>query len=330
MKEKETIKIFTWHVHGSYLYYLSQGNYDIYIPVNKEKSNGYVGRGETFPFGTNVIEIEAEHVKTVDFDLILFQDDDNYLVHQYEILSEYQRTLPKIYLEHDPPWGHPTNTLHLVKDPEVLVVHVTHFNKLMWDNGNIKTEVIEHGVMPSPVNFAGNLDRGIVVINNLPSRGRLLGFDIFQEVKKSVPLDLVGMGTEEYGIGEVLHSDLPAFASQYRFFFNPIRYTSLGLAVLEAMMLGIPIVGFATTEMAVTIQNGKNGFIHTDVNYLIDKMKLLLKDPDMAKEIGAAGRETALRQFNIQRFAKEWETLFKRTIATSTSNQHTYENNSIY
>lgn len=330
MKEKETIKIFTWHVHGSYLYYLSQGNYVIYIPVDEAKSNGYAGRGETFPFGANVIEVEAEDVKNLELDLILFQDDDNYLLHQYEILSEHQRTLPKIYLEHDPPWGHPTDTLHLIQDPEVLVVHVTHFNKLMWDNGVVKTEVIEHGVMPLPVNFEGNLDRGIVVINNLPSRGRLLGYDIFQEVKKSVPLDLVGMGTQDYGIGEVLHSDLPAFASHYRFFFNPIRYTSLGLAVLEAMMLGIPVIGFATTEMSVTIENGKNGFIHTDVNYLIDKMKLLLKDPDMAKEIGEEGRQTALRLFNIERFTQDWQTLFEKTITTSAFNTNTYENNSIY
>lgn len=261
MNAEERLKIFTWHVHGSYLYYLAQGNYDIYIPVNEKKTSGYVGRGETFPFGANVIEVNAEDVKDLDFDLILFQDDDNYFIHQFEILSQSQRLLPKIYLEHDPPWGHPTNTRHPVQDPEILIVHVTHFNRLMWDNGNAKTAVIEHGVLMPPISYSGTLNRGIVVINNLPDRGRLLGFDIFQEVKKHIPLDLVGMGTEKYGIGEVLHSDLPAFISQYRFFFNPIRYTSLGLAVLEAMMLGIPVVGMATTELAVVIQNESNGFI---------------------------------------------------------------------
>jgi len=330
MKKKERVKIFTWHVHGSYLYYLSQGDYDIYIPVNKKKADGYVGRGETFPFGENVIEVEAENVKNLDFDLILFQDDDNYFIHQFEILSIEQRLLPKIYLEHDPPWGHPTNTQHPIQDPEVLIVHVTHFNRLMWDTGHIKTAVIEHGVMVPPINFKGTLDRGIVVINNLPSRGRLLGLDIFQEVRKHIPLDLVGMGTQEYGIGEVLHADLPAFISQYRFFFNPIRYTSLGLAILEAMMLGIPVVGLATTELAVTIQNGKNGIVHTDIDYLIAKMKILLDNPQMAHEIGAEGQRTANLHFNIQRFTNDWETLFEKTIALSTSNKNKYEKNSIY
>lgn len=330
MNAEERLKIFTWHVHGSYLYYLAQGNYDIYIPVNEKKTSGYVGRGETFPFGANVIEVNAEDVKNLDFDLILFQDDDNYFIHQFEILSQSQRLLPKIYLEHDPPWGHPTNTRHPVQDPEILIVHVTHFNRLMWDNGNAKTAVIEHGVLMPPISYSGTLNRGIVVINNLPDRGRLLGFDIFQEVKKHIPLDLVGMGTEKYGIGEVLHSDLPAFISQYRFFFNPIRYTSLGLAVLEAMMLGIPVVGMATTELAVVIQNESNGFIHTDIEYLIGKMKLLLDNPELGKEIGGEGKKTAQERFNVQRFTDDWETLFKKVTISFKSNINIYEKNSIY
>lgn len=330
MKEKETIKIFTWHVHGSYLYYLSQGDYEIYIPVDSQKSSGFVGRGETYPFGENVMEVKAEEVRNLDFDLILFQDDDNYLIHQFEILSDHQRSLPKIYLEHDPPWGHPTDTPHLVQDPDVLVVHVTHFNRLMWDNGPARTKVIEHGVAEAPVEYTGKLDRGIVVINNLPTRGRLLGFDIFQETKKTIPLDLVGMGTEEYGDGEVLHGDLPAHISQYRFFFNPIRYTSLGLAVLEAMMLGIPVIALATTELAVTIENGKNGFIHTDIDYLKDKMELLLRDKELAKKIGEEGRKTAMARFNIQRFTTEWHNLFEKTIELSKINKHKYEKSSIY
>jgi len=69
-------KVFTWHIHGSYLYYLSQGNYDLYIPVNDEKSEGYYGRGKTFPFSNNVIEVPANEVRNLDFDLVLFQTDD--------------------------------------------------------------------------------------------------------------------------------------------------------------------------------------------------------------------------------------------------------------
>ncbi|MEJ7681997.1 MAG: hypothetical protein WKG06_29925 [Segetibacter sp.] len=68
-------------------------------------------------------------MKNIDFDCILFQSKKNYLEDQYMILSEEQRALPKIYLEHDPPREVPTDTKHVVDDPEMLLVHVTHFNE---------------------------------------------------------------------------------------------------------------------------------------------------------------------------------------------------------
>jgi Glycosyl transferases group 1 len=308
-------RVFTWHIHGSYLYYLSQANIDIYIPVTTSRTEGYVGRGETFPFGDNVIEVPALDVKDLEFDCILFQTNKNFLVDQYEILSPLQRLLPKIYLEHDTPREHPVNESHVVANEEnILLVHVTHFNKLMWDNNKAPAQVIEHGVTDAGMQYTGNKERGIVVINNLPQRGRTCGFDVFLQVRKQAPLDLVGMGTEDYGLGEVLHPQLPAFISQYRFFFHPMRYTSLGLALCEAMMLGIPVVGLATTELSTVITNGHNGFIHTDISYLVQQMNLLLRDAEFAKEIGMNGRRTALERFSIERFAQDWEKLVRAAI----------------
>src|SRR5690606_24614252 len=54
---KAPLRIFTWHIHGSYLYYLSQGGFELYIPVREDRTEGYYGRGETFPFGANVHEV---------------------------------------------------------------------------------------------------------------------------------------------------------------------------------------------------------------------------------------------------------------------------------
>lgn len=325
----ERLKIFTWHIHGSYLYYLSQGDYDIYIPVNNEKNEGYYGRGTTFPFAKNVIEIDAADVKNMQFDCILFQTNKNYLVDQYDVLSEAQRKLPRIYLEHDSPAKHPTDTKHVVTDEDVLVVHVTHFNKLMWYNETSNVKVIDHGITKPTISYSGELNKGIVVINHLHQRGRKLGADIFEKVSKEIPLDLVGMGTKEYGgLGEVLHSQLPEFTSRYRFFFNPIRYTSLGLAVLESMMIGIPFVGLATTEYVTVVDNEESGFIHTDVDYLIEKMKQLLNDKSLAASIGEQGKINAEKRFNIQRFVDEWKQTFETQINCQ---KYTYEKtNSIY
>jgi glycosyltransferase involved in cell wall biosynthesis len=312
---KQPLSIFTWHIHGTYLYYLSQGDFIIYIPVTDEKQEGYYGRGETFPFGNNVIEVSAAEVKDLHFDCILFQTNKNWLSDQYEILSEAQRRLPKIYLEHDPPSHHPTDTKHVMNDPDVIMVHVSNYNKLMWLNNSKIIKVIDHGVIEPKAQYTGELEKGIVVVNHLHQRGRKLGADIFEEVKKHVPLDLIGMGTKQYGgLGEVLHTQLPEFVSQYRFFFNPIRYTSLGLAVIEAMMTGLPVVALATTEYVTMIRDGETGFINTDIDFLIDKMKLLLSDKTLATQIGARGKDYAIKRFDISRFTAEWKQIFELAI----------------
>lgn len=306
------LKILTWHTHGSYLYYLTQAPHDFYVLSKPERPPGYGGRCGHIPWGDNVIDMPVSEVKDHEFDLILFQDDDQYLKDQHTYLTEAQRRLPRIYIEHDTPREHPTDMRHPVDDPSILLVHVTPFNALMWDNGRTPTRVVEHGVIvPSDVSYRGNLDRGLVVINNIATRGRRLGYDVFKQAREKVALDLVGMGAlEAGGVGEIEHAQLPAFSAQYRFFFNPIRYTSLGLAVIEAMMIGMPIVGLATTEMATVIENGVSGYVNTDVNILVARMQYMLADPNHARRLGEGARRYALERFHIDRFVRDWNDAF--------------------
>ncbi|HKZ36037.1 MAG TPA: glycosyltransferase, partial [Chryseolinea sp.] len=114
---------------------------------------------------------------------------------------------------------------------------------------------------------------------------------------------------------EILHPHLPEFLRQYRFFFNPIRYTSLDLALLEAMLIGMPVVGMATTEMATVIKNDVSGYVHTDPAYLISKMRRLLEDRSLATRIGSEGKKVAMERFNIERFILDWKNLFEIVIA---------------
>lgn len=322
MENKKKLRVLTWHIHGSYLYYLTQTDCIFYLPYKEGSSEeGYGGRTRSFPWGDNVINVPSEKVKDIEFDCILFQSKKNYLQDQFEILTEEQRALPKLYLEHDPPRESPTNTKHVVDDPDMLLVHVTYFNELMWDNNRTPTKVIEHGVMvDEKVSYSGEIKKGIVVINGIVKRGRRLGLDVFEKVRKEIPLDIVGMGSEEVGgLGEINNRQLSEFIAQYRFFFNPIRYTSLGLSVCEAMMTGVPIIGLATTEMSVTIKNNYSGFIDTNVNVLIQKMEMLLTDRDKAKELGAGAKETAFEKFNIERFKRDWLETFNTVIKQKNS-----------
>ncbi|MBV8884489.1 MAG: glycosyltransferase family 4 protein [Chroococcidiopsidaceae cyanobacterium CP_BM_RX_35] len=312
------LRILTWHIHGSYLYYLTQARHEFYLPVKPGRPEGYGGRLEGFPWSDNVRDVPAEAVRNLQLDCILFQSRQNYLQNQYEILSESQQQLPRIYLEHDPPRDVPTDTKHIVDTKDVLLVHVTHFNQLMWDSNCTPTYIIEHGVMvPSEVSYTGEIERGLVIVNGLGSRGRRLGADVFEHVRQKVPLDLVGMGSKQLGgLGEVPHDKLPAFAARYRFLFNPIRYTSLGLAVCEAMMVGLPVIGLATTEMVTVVENEVSGYVDTDISKLVEVMHRLLHNPAEAIRLGAGACNQARSRFAIERFTRDWDKAFALVTAS--------------
>jgi hypothetical protein len=320
------LNILTWHTHGSYLYYLSHVPHEFHVLAKPGRPPGYGGRCGPFPFGHNVHDLPAEQAREREFDCILFQEDHHWEKDQYEFLTPAQRALPRIYLEHDPPslavtggaapvrggtpgtaW--PTDTRHLVDDPGTLLVHVTPFNALMWDSGRTPVRVIEHGVtIPPGVRYSGELERGLTITNHLARRGRRMGADLFAALRSELPLDLLGMGAAEMGgLGEIDHPALPAFAARYRFLFSPVRYSSLSLSTLEAMMSGMPVVALATTEMATVIEHGVSGYAVTDARQLGACMRALLEDPGLAHSLGERARRTALDRFSIDRFSADWD-----------------------
>lgn len=313
MSPAKELRILTWHVHGNYLYYLTQVPHRFFLPTDSSRSPGHAGRSGHLPWGENVVEVPLAELRRRQFDCVLYQSRAAWENERWRLLSEAQRRLPRIYLEHDPPREHPTDTRHPVDDPGTLLVHVTHFNRLMWDNGSTPSRVVEHGVLlPEGVGYRGGLPRGIAVINQLARRGRRLGADVLAAAREQVPLDLVGMESQLCGgLGEIPNPDLPAFMANYRFYFHPVRWTSLGLAAIEAMMAGLPLVGLATTELASVVQDGRSGFVDTNPERLIEDMRRLVATPGEARAIGEAGRQEALRRFNIDRFVADWLAVFR-------------------
>jgi hypothetical protein len=311
------LRILTWHVHGNYLYYLTQAPHDFHIVTRPGHPPGYAGKVGVLPWGDNVHEIPIDDVAAAPFDCVLYQHRSHWFADRLEILSDAQRRLPRLYIEHDPPQENAFEQRHWAQDSGLLLVHVTHFNRLMWDSGVTPNTVIEHGVVvPQGVAWSGELARGIVVVNHLRQRGRRLGADVFEQARRRVPLDLVGMDAAAAGgIGEIGNLDLAAFTARYRFFFNPIRWTSLGLAVVEAMTIGMPIVGLATTELPTVIRNGENGYVHADLDALCEVMQQLVAEPALAARWGEGARRTAEERFGIGRFVRDWNELLMQVAA---------------
>ena len=306
------LKILIWHIHGSYLNTLARLDHDWYLPVKPGRPEGYGGRGPTFDLPEYVREVPAERVRDLDLDLVIYQTPKNYTEDADEILSASQRRLPAIYLEHNTPKPSACDTKHPVDDPNVLLVHVTQYNRLMWDNNRTPTKVIEHSVAIAPdAAYRGDIARGITVVNGMRKRPRITGYDLFLAARERIPLDAVGMMSEELGgLGDIPYRDLHQRIAQYRFLFSPIRYTSLPLAVVEAMTMGMPVVALATTELPTVIEDGVSGYVSCDPEVLIGRMQHLLDDPAEAQRIGANARGVARERFGLERFIRDWNDAF--------------------
>ncbi len=312
----QRLKILMWHIHGSYLNTLARLDHDWYLPTKPNRPEGYGGRGPTFDLPDYMREVPAEEVHNLDLDLIIYQTPKNYFEDAYEILSPQQRALPKIYLEHNTPKPHATDTQHPIEDPEVLLVHVTHYNRLMWNNGRTPTTVIEHSVAIDPTaTYRGTLERGVTVINGMQKRPRITGYDLFLQAQAALPLDTVGMQTEALGgLGDIPYRDLHQRLADYRFLFSPIRYTSLPLAVIEAMTIGMPVVALATTELPTVIEHGKSGYISCDPEALITHMRYLLTHPQEARAMGNYAQAVARDRFGLDRFKRDWNAAFAQVL----------------
>jgi hypothetical protein len=316
------LNVLVWQIHGSYLNTLVQSfagtPYRFYLPTKPGKPEGYGGRGPTYSWSPETVEVSAEEVGDLDLDLVVYQTEKNFFEDAREILTPEQRALPAIYLEHNTPQGRINDMFHPIDDPGVLLVHVTHFNDLFWDCGETPTRVIDHAVMPSTPegSYTGEIQRGVSLVNDMPRRKRVVGGDVFRRASEEVPLDLFGFDSKGVagGFGDLPQAEVHERMRAYRFYFNPIRYTSLPLSVLEAMEIGLPVVALATTELVTVIKDGENGFIDTNVDNLVRRMRQLLSNPEEAHRIGDAGRRTVRDRFGPERFASDWEAAFEEAL----------------
>jgi hypothetical protein len=310
------VRILLWHVHGSWTTGFVSGAHDYLVPVLPDRGPDGRGRAQTWDWPASVQECTPEQLADEDFDVVLLQRP-----HELHDLCERWtgrrpgRDVPAIYVEHNAPQGRIADMRHPAADRhDVLVCHVTHFNELFWDCGTTATRVVEHGIVDPGLRYTGELERAGVVINEARRRGRVTGTDLLARFE-DVPIDLFGMDAAALGGIEDLPQDrLHTELARRRCYLHPIRWTSLGLSLIEAMHLGMPVVALATTE-AIEAVPLTAGVISTRVDVLVDAVRHFLRDPAAAAEAGTAARAYALERFGLERFLDDWDHLLAEVIS---------------
>lgn len=307
------MRIFLWHIHGSWTTAFVQGEHQYLLPVLPGRGPDGRGRARTWEWPQKAVEITLEQAPELDLDLVVLQRPEELELCERWLGRRPGRDLPAIYVEHNAPQGRVAEMRHPVAGrPELTLVHVTHFNDLFWDAGETPTQVIEHGIVDPGYRYSGELARCAVAINEPVRRGRVTGTDLLARFGRAAPLDLFGIGAGELGgVEDPPQSKLHQLMARRRLYLHPIRWTSLGLTLLEAMHLGMPVVGLACTEAPDAVPS-EAGVISTDVDRLCAAIRQLVADPDEARERGIHARRAALARYSLQRFLNDWDDLFAR------------------
>jgi hypothetical protein len=322
------MRVLIWHVHGSWTTAFVHGGHEYLLPTTPDRGPDGRGRARTWDWPAAAREVTPSQLRDEHVDVVVLQRTAELALVREWLGREPGRDVPAVFLEHNAPGLEPDDgpvphTRHPMADrDDIPIAHVTHFNRLFYDNGRAPTTVIEHGIVDPGERYTGELERAAVVVNEPVRRGRTVGADLLPGLAAASPLDVFGMGLaglhERYGLEPsrvALHDDPPqaemhAELARRRVYVHPVRWTSLGLSLLEAMHLGMPVVGLATTE-AVEAVPAEAGVLSTRPERLHAAVRAYLDEPDAARLAGKAARAAALERYGLARFLADWDELLE-------------------
>ena len=306
------LRVFVWHVHGAYTTSLVHGPHEYLVPTLPDRGPDGLGRARTYSWPDSAVEITPDEARHADVDVLIVQrpEELDHLAEQW-LGRRPGHDVPTIVLEHNAPQGRINDMRHWAADrPDVQLVHVTHFNALFWDAGSTPTRVIEHGIVDPGHRYTGELARAAVVVNEPGRRARVTGTDLLPQLNGTVPLDLFGMKADALGGMDLPQARLHEEMARRRVYLHPVRWTSLGLSLLEAMHLGMPVVALATTEVTEAVPETA-GVVSNRIDVLRAALADICRDPERAREMGHAARQAALGRYGLGRFLADWDTVLQ-------------------
>jgi hypothetical protein len=266
------------------------------------------------------VEVAPADLADAEVDVVVLQRPDELAVVERLLRRRPGRDVAAVYLEHNTPKTAPVPIeRHPLADQDLVpIVHVTHTNDLLWDSGRARTTVIEHGIVDPGHRYTGQLERLGAVINEPVRRWRVTGTDLLPRFAAAAPVDVFGMRTEllagafgpvrpdVHGVGDVPTGPMHTALAERRAYLHPMRWTSLGLSLLEAMHLGMPVVVLGMTD-AFRAVPPEAGAVSADLEVLVRAARRLIEHPDEARAAGRIAREAALARYGLARFLADWD-----------------------
>ena len=203
-------------------------------------------------------------------------------------------------------------------------------------------EVIPNGVDTSfftpaaePLPHLATDKRNVLFVGRFDPRNgvkeMLRAFVLLRERRDDVRLIVLGDGPlrplHERMVPATLRNDVlfegrvdglrPRYLASSEILCTPCHLASFGMVLLEAMSAGVPVVASNISGFKLVMQDGVQGLLvdrDGDGKGFCDAIDFLLKHRDVARKMGAAGRERALETFSWWSVTDQLEELYERLL----------------
>jgi phosphatidylinositol alpha-1,6-mannosyltransferase len=122
-----------------------------------------------------------------------------------------------------------------------------------------------------------------------------------------------GVQLHTHFLSDITYGELSACYAAAEVFALPSRGEGFGFVYLEAMARGKPVIGGAHGGAPEVIQDGKTGYVvqHGDVAEVATAIDSLLANPELARQMGARGRERVEKEYRFNVFAKGFKKILR-------------------
>jgi trehalose synthase len=104
--------------------------------------------------------------------------------------------------------------------------------------------------------------------------------------------------------------EVNAFQSQADVMIQKSTREGFGLTVAEALWKARPFIGGKVGGIPLQVQDGETGYLVSSPDECADRAVKILKEPDLGKQLGRAGKEHVRKRFLTPRLLRDWLRIF--------------------
>jgi trehalose synthase len=105
--------------------------------------------------------------------------------------------------------------------------------------------------------------------------------------------------------------EVNAFQSQAEVLIQKSTREGFGLTVSEALWKARPFIGGDVGGIPLQVQDGTTGYLVSSAEECADRALKILREPDLGKQLGRAGKEHVRKHFLTPRLLRDWLGIFK-------------------